>query len=233
MGKLNMAIAVKSKAQPSAAAPIGGLRQERARQRRLHLSAVVMSLIQERGFGAVSVNEVAERAEMSIGGLYRYINTKSDLLELVCDNINLDLIGEMRAATEPARSVSEKLAAAIRTYWYRHWDAAASIIVAYREFPLLSDSAKKRYTEQERTIAEYFGDLIRAGIAIGEFRAADERLLAHEIILLAHMRALKGWAFASRSREDVLNEHLELIFSRLAPQAGGPKNTQAEDVHHD
>ena len=225
-----MATAVKSKARPASPAPAGGLRQERARLRRLHLSEVVMSLIQERGFGNVSVNEVAERASMSIGGLYRYITTKSDLLELVCDKINLNLIEEMKAAADTTRGVSEKLAAAIRTYWHRHWDAAPAILVAYREYPLLSDASKKRYTEQERAIAEYLGDLIRAGAAIDEFRPVDERLLAHEIILLSHMRALKGWAFAGRTREDVLREHIELIFSRLAPRASEPKNTQAEDL---
>ena len=57
----------------------------------------------------------------------------------------------------------------------------------------------------------------RAGVAIAAFRKVDDRLLAHEIILLAHMRALKGWVFEGRNRESVLAEHLDLIFSRLRP----------------
>jgi AcrR family transcriptional regulator len=195
--------------------PRTGIRQERARQRRHHLSQVVMQLIEERGFDAVSVNEVAKRAAMSVGGLYRHIDTKSDLLEMVCDEINDNLIEDMAEATEAARGVKEKLEAAIRTYWERHWDAAASILVAYREYQSLGEEAKKRYTAEERKIAEFFGDLIRAGVAVGEFRKVDDRLLAHEIILLAHMRALKGWVFEGRTRALVLTEHLDLIFSRL------------------
>jgi AcrR family transcriptional regulator len=197
--------------------PRTGIRQERARQRRHHLSQVVMQLIQERGFDAVSVNEVAARAEMSIGGLYRHIDTKNDLLEMVCDEINDNLIEDMVAAAEIAHGVKNKLQAAIRTYWERHWDAAPSILVAYREYQSLGDAAKKRYTAEERKIAEFFGDLIRAGVAVGEFRKVDDRLLAHEIILLAHMRALKGWIFEGRTRAFVLAEHLDLIFSRLRP----------------
>jgi AcrR family transcriptional regulator len=197
--------------------PRTGVRQERARLRRHHLSQVVMQLIEERGFGAVSVNEVAQRADMSIGGLYRHIDTKSDLLEMVCDEINDNLIEDMIAATDTARGVEDKLKAAICTYWQRHWDAAASILVAYREYQSLGEAAKKRYTAEERKIAEFFGDLIRAGVAIDVFRKVDDRLLAHEIILLAHMRALKGWVFEGRLRETVLAEHLDLIFSRLRP----------------
>lgn len=197
--------------------PATGIRQERARQRRHHLAQVVMQLIKERGFDAVSVNEVAQRAEMSVGGLYRHIATKNDLLEMVCDEINDNLIEDMIAATEAARGVEDKLRAAICTYWERHWDAAASILVAYREYQSLGDDAKKRYTAEERKIAEFFGDLIRAGVAIDVFRKVDDRLLAHEIILLAHMRALKGWVFEGRVREAVLADHLDLIYSRLRP----------------
>jgi TetR/AcrR family transcriptional regulator, cholesterol catabolism regulator len=195
--------------------PRTGIRQERARQRRHHLSQVVMQLIEERGFDAVSVNEVAKRAAMSVGGLYRHIDTKSDLLEMVCDEINDTLIEDMVESAEAARGVKDKLEAAIRTYWERHWDAAPSILVAYREYQSLGDTAKQRYTAEERKIAEFFGDLIRAGVAVGEFRKVDDRLLAHEIILLAHMRALKGWVFEGRTRAFVLAEHLDLIFSRL------------------
>jgi AcrR family transcriptional regulator len=179
-----------------------------------------MQLIEERGFDAVSVNEVAQRADMSIGGLYRHIDTKNDLLEMVCDEINDNLLEDMIAATEAARGVEDKLKAAICTYWERHWDAAASILVAYREYQSLGEAAKKRYTAEERKIAEFFGDLVRAGVAIDVFRKVDDRLLAHEIILLAHMRALKGWVFEGRMREAVLAEHLDLIFSRLRPIPG-------------
>jgi AcrR family transcriptional regulator len=189
--------------------------QERTRKRRRVLTEVVMQLIKERGFSAVSVNEVAERASLSIGGLYRHIDTKSDLLEMVCDEINLDLLEEMKVAAAGARGASAKLAAVIRVYWLRHWDSSSAILVTYREYPSFSAEAKKRYREEERRLAEFFADLIRAGMVSDEFREVDDRLLAYEIILLSHMRALKGYTFEGRDRDDVLTEVLELVFSRL------------------
>lgn len=199
------------------AGKVGGVRQERARNRRRHLTEVVMQLVNERGFAAVSVNEVAERASLSVGGLYRHIQSKNDLLVMVCDEINLDLLDEMKDAVAVEKGVAAKLEAALRTYWLRHWDSSAAILVAYREYPSLSAEAKLRYREEERRLAEFIADLIRAGVILEEFRAVDDRLLANEIILLSHMRALKGYAFKKYERDDVLAELIELVFSRLRP----------------
>src|SRR3978361_1023479 len=124
-----------------------GYRQERTRKRRQHLTEVVMQLVKEKGFGAISVNEVAERASISVGGLYRHIDTKNDLLEMVCAEINLDLLSDMKTAAAEAQGVTAKLAAAIRTYWYRHWDSSAAILIAYREYQSFSDVVKKRFRE--------------------------------------------------------------------------------------
>lgn len=193
-------------------------RRDRVRQRRRHLSEVVMQLIQERGFSAVSVNEVAARASMSVGGLYRHIKTKNELLEMICDEINLDLLEEMKRAAAAQKGIAPKLEAAIRAYWERHWTFAAGILVAYREYQSFSKDAQIRYTTQEQQLAGFFGDLIRAGVANDDFRPVDEQLLSHEIILLSHMRALKGWVFGTRDKSAVLAEHLELIFARLSPR---------------
>ncbi len=193
----------------------GGVRQERARKRRQMLTEVVMELVKERGFDAISVNEVAERAKLSVGGLYRHIGTKNDLLEIICDEINLDLLDDMKAAAAKERGASAKLEAAIRTYWYRHWDSSDAVLVAYREYQSLSKEAKARYRAEEQHLAEFLSDLIRAGMILEEFREVDDRLLASEIVFLSHMRALKGYVFKGREREDALAELLELVFSRL------------------
>ncbi|CAA0106812.1 TetR/AcrR family transcriptional regulator [Zhongshania aliphaticivorans] len=190
-------------------------RQARSIKRRQHLSNVVVQLVQEKGFDAVSVNEVAKRASMSVGGLYRHIETKSDLLEMVCDEINLDLLEEIQEVSAKHSGIEGKLDAAIRVYWERHWDVAPAIIIAYREYQSLSEEAKERYKNQEKKIASFFGDIIRAGVLIDTFRPVDEKLLAYEIVLLAHMRALKGHVMKDMDKATVLEEHLKLIFFRL------------------
>ncbi len=174
-----------------------------------------MQLVRERGFDTLSVNELAERASMSIGGLYRYIKTKNDLLEIVCDEINIDLCDRMAEAAASAKGITAKLNVAYRIYWDMCWDSAEPILVAYREWQSLSESARERYINQEKELAEFLSDLIRAGVAGDEFRPVDERLLASEMIMLAQMRAVKGWIFKGWSKEAVFDEHWELILGRL------------------
>lgn len=212
-----MSIQLKAVTDESSNGKLRGVRQERSRRRRQHLTEVVTQLVKERGFADISVNEVAERASISVGGLYRHIDTKSDLLEMICDEINLDLLNHMKEAAASASGASAKLEAAIRTYWQRHWQSSAAILIAYREYPSFAEEAKKRYRDEEHRIAEFFGDLIRAGMIMEEFREVDDRMLAHEIILLSHMRALKGYALKEHDPERVLAELLELIFARLRP----------------
>lgn len=190
-------------------------RQIKSAKRRKHLSNVVTQLATEKGFDAISVNEVAERAEMSVGGLYRYISTKQDLLELVCDSIHLESLEEIQEAASQVKGIANKLQAAYLCYWNRHWDAHAPIAIAYREYTGLPEATKKRYLEHQNKIANFFADIIRAGIMAEEFDALDDLMLAHEMIFLAHMRALKGWAISNRTREQVQEEHLKLIFCRL------------------
>jgi AcrR family transcriptional regulator len=210
------AVAPKIDRQAGAAARPPSARQlERVKLRRRELAELTMQLMREKGFDALSVNELAERASMSIGGLYRYIKTKTDLLEMIYDQINLGLDQAMVQAAASARGIQDKLQAAFKVYWETCWDSAEPILMAYREWQSLPPAARRRYMDKEAQIGEFFGELIRAGVIVDEFRAVDERLLASEMILLAQMRALKGWGFGGRDRSAVFAEHWELIRGRL------------------
>jgi TetR/AcrR family transcriptional regulator, cholesterol catabolism regulator len=198
------------------------VQEDRVNERRRHLGEITLSLVRERGFDALSVNELAARASMSVGGLYRYIKTKSDLLVIVCDEINRGLLDRMTDAASAARGITAKLCAAYSIYWETCWDNAFPILLAYREWQSLPADAKKRYLVQEKQIAGRLGDLIRAGVASEEFRAVDELLLSHDMIMFAQMRAVKGWVFEGYNRDAVYAAHLDIVLSRLR---GPPSST--------
>jgi TetR/AcrR family transcriptional regulator, cholesterol catabolism regulator len=188
---------------------------ERVSKRRRQLAEVTLRLVRERGFDALSVNELAEHASISVGGLYRYIKTKSDLLVLVCDEINRGLNDRMAEAAGAVRGITAKLCAIYSVYWETCWDNALALLLAYREWQSLPDDAKKRYLTQEKQIAGQFRDLIRAGIASEEFATVNDVLLAHDMIMLAQMKAVKGWVFEDFDRAAVYADHLGIILARL------------------
>jgi hypothetical protein len=132
----------------------------------------------------------------------------------------MDLVGRMQDAVAKAKGATAKVKLAFQVYWDMCWDSSAPIRVAYREWQSLSDDATKRYIEHENRTLEFFADLIRAGVASGEFPAVSERLIASEMIMLAQMRAVKGWMTREFSKEDIFADHWALIGGRLRKTRG-------------
>ncbi|RAI37200.1 hypothetical protein CH340_00660 [Rhodoplanes serenus] len=192
-----------------------GRQQRRSRERRRQLAKAAVRLIEERGFEALSVNDVAEEAGISIGGLYRYIRTKSDLLVIACEDIFGGLREQMLAAVAAEQGLINKLTAAMRVYWLACQDKADLVRLTYREYRSLPPEAKAVYKRQEFEIAEVFRDIIRAGVITDEFRAVDDRVVAYEIVFLSHMHAFKSWVFQDIAPERLLAEHIALFVARL------------------
>ncbi|HJQ48166.1 MAG TPA: TetR/AcrR family transcriptional regulator [Amycolatopsis sp.] len=197
-----------------------GTRAERSAERRNQITAVATQQIMERGFENLSVNDLAAAVGISVGGMYRYIATKTDLLVMVCQDIYgglRDELGDLAAGPEP---VEEKLPRAIDVY-LRSCDAkGAQIAMMYREYRSLPPEAQQEYKQRELAIANIFVDLIRSGIRHRKFRPVDASVLATDIIFLGHMPSLKGWALRGTVGSDELRrEQTALVMSRLLPES--------------
>lgn len=185
-------------------------------QRRQRLLAVATELIRERGYEAFSVNELAERAGMSVGGLYRYITTKSDVLVMVCEGIYGSLRTELVEVAAAYEILDEKLAAVIETYLRACATTREHILLMYREYRHLPPDAQQRYMAREQAIADVFGDLVLAGVRCGAFRPVDPPVVSHAILVLGHLPALKGWMLGERDGDaEYIRQQADLIMNSL------------------
>lgn len=172
--------------------------------------------IMERGFDRVSVNELAEDLEMSVGGLYRYIQTKSDLLVMACETIYGGLRETLaEVATSAETELPDKLRAMLDIYLGECVRNREQILLMYREYRHLPDEAHRRYQEREVGIVGLFADVITAGVKRGQFREVDAQVLAQDIVFLGHLPALKGWALRDRTPEALAEEQVALVLGRL------------------
>jgi len=71
---------VDSSAQAAASAPRPGLRARKKAATMRHVQSTALSLFQEHGFDAVSIEQVAEAALVSPSTVYRYFGTKEGLV---------------------------------------------------------------------------------------------------------------------------------------------------------
>lgn len=197
-----------------------GSRAARSAERRGRIAMVATQQIMERGFENISVNDLAAAVGISVGGMYRYINTKTDLLVMVCQDIYgglRDELGDLAAGPEP---IEEKLARVIEIYLRSCQDKREQIAMMYREYRSLPRDARQEYKQRELAIANIFSDLIRSGIRRGTFHPVDAAVLAIDIIFLGHMPALKSWALHETVVSDGLRrEQIALVMSRLMPAA--------------
>jgi len=201
----------------SAAEPPRRRTQQRSLARRERLAAVAGELIVERGFDSLSVNELAQRCGISVGGMYRHIRTKADVLVMACESIYGGVLEDLAAAAERHADPEQRLAAAVEAY-LAACAANPRILMTYREYGRLPAAARRRYMDREVAIAELLGGLVAAGVAAGRFRPVDPFVVAYDIVLLGHLPALKGWALRGRVGEAELpRRQLELLLSSLRP----------------
>jgi AcrR family transcriptional regulator len=198
-----------------------GIRRAGTEQRRQELVAMASRLIFERGFDNLSVNDLAEGMGMSVGGMYRYIKTKTDLLVMACEGIYGDLRDRVVEVARGPQDVAGMLRDAIAVYFDACNNNRDLILLTYREYQHLPPDAQRRYQDREEAIADVFADLIRSGMGRGVFNQVNAEIVARDIIMLGHMPALKGWSLRGHTDPDgVAAAHLDLILGRLvaAPQ---------------
>jgi AcrR family transcriptional regulator len=210
-------------------APPGTAVTSRGRERRQHLLRVSARLIRERGFEALSVSDLAEEAGISVGGLYRHIKTKADLLVLACDEIQAGMREHVLEAAARGSTPSERLSAAIEAYWLYCYERSDIILMTYRDYRSLPQDAQARYKQYELELTQFFRDLIRSGVLVGEFENRDDKALATQIIFLSHISAFKRWALRGSDPATLARETAELFLTRLRSD-GSPHATASKET---
>ena len=170
----------------------------RATERRRAIALAATRGIVELGYERFSVNALADELGISVGGLYRYIKTKSDLLVMACEDIYGGLLERIVDAVAGQQSTAQKLSAALGLYLQSCADNRRQILLMYREYRHLPVDAGDRYRERELAIADCFAELLESAIGQGLIPELDAALLAQDIILMGHLPALKGWALRDR-----------------------------------
>jgi TetR/AcrR family transcriptional regulator, cholesterol catabolism regulator len=119
-----------------------------------HLLSVAARVFAERGFHRTSMRDLARASTMSLAGMYYYVKSKDDLLFHIQRDCFEQVLAGAAAATAPAATPEERLAAFIRhhvTFFARHM---AEMKVLSHEAESLSGGSldqvralKRRYLE--------------------------------------------------------------------------------------
>lgn len=156
---------------------------ERARTRALKREAVLRvaaQMFNEKGFHATSLDEVAERLNITKPTLYYYVKNKDEIL-FECVNIGLQMLQDaIEKVAASGGSAMDKLVAGMHQYVRIVTMDFGMCVIRVGEDPLPLESQRK-LRRFKAALDKEFRELIRQGIAEGSFAPCDPKIAAFTI----------------------------------------------------
>lgn len=183
--------------------------------RRRQIIDAAVHLFIDKGFHKTTTRQIARAAGLSIGSLYEYIESKEDVLYLVCDAIHAEIEQGVSEALNRARKGHNSLADVIREYFLVCDRMNNHILLIYQETQSLPPQWRKKVLENEVRITGIFVEVLAKLIATGKLPALEEKfieLVAHNITVLGHMWTFRRWYLARHYRiEDYIEMQSKFI----------------------
>jgi AcrR family transcriptional regulator len=203
----------RSQPQPQPA-PEAGRRERKRNQTLDHLAATAFGLFEARGFDAVTMEQIAEAADVAKGTLYNHFPVKEALLAHQFHGELASAMGAMKgrggSLGEPAGFVSglsRWLEASAQ--WYQGRRAYLPHYLRFR-FRQVDAAARARDDDGERSGMErLFEALIAAGQGSGELR--DDLSPAHLASLLQHLHLAALMRWLASADGDLENEFAAIV----------------------
>ncbi len=205
------------------------------RRRRQIVDAAVPLFI-EKGFHKTTTRQIAAAAGLSIGSLYEYVESKTDVLYLVCEAINGEIETAVAEAAAAAGDGKHALCQAVREYFRGCHRMRDAILLIYRVTQTLPPDRRKIVLENEIRLTGIFMRLLSAAGKNGGGAVPRDakplEIAAHDIVVLGHMWSLRRW-FLGRyySIDEYADIQLRFLFgpSDKNPAAGNRFGINAKE----
>jgi AcrR family transcriptional regulator len=179
---------------------------------------VAERLFSAQGYHATTMREIARELQIEGGSLYAHISGKHDLLYEIVLRGSEQFLSAARATLAEGGPAREQLLRFMRRHLAIVAESAPRAVVHFHEWRHL-DAAHQAAIRARRD--EYEGilrQIIRAGVARGEFAAADERLIG------LHVLSLLNWTYqwyspgGTWSADILAGQFFDLLMRGLQPR---------------
>jgi AcrR family transcriptional regulator len=173
-------------------------------------------LFARRGLNSVALQEIADELQVSKTALYHYFGGKDDLVRAVFADWTLRRLQEIKAAASLDAPPTARLKNLI-TFHIRGLVADIDLYkLAFREEENLPSDVKAEFRRLKREVDLVLRDLIRTGIAAGDFAAMDTRLTTFAIYGMCNW--MVNWYHPEEklSAEEVADSIYQLVLCGVA-----------------
>ncbi len=173
-------------------------------------------LYAKKGFKATSIQEISELAGVSLPVTYHYIKSKSEIMSMIMEDLLMSFKASLEENLKGYEDPEEKLAVATILYYKIVDSNKEKALLIYQKSISLDKASKSKIMSLEVDVSQIFVKILEEGIQKGVFRPVDVDLMAYNIIMLAHMWALKQWHFKKRlTIDEYINHQLKTILISL------------------
>jgi AcrR family transcriptional regulator len=194
-------------------------RVERKRGRRIQtILTTTAELLGERGYDAVSLEDVAEQLDVTKGSLYYYFASKDELVTAAIETLGNDWTARLERlpAAQPGRPPAERLRALLGEHIaiaVREYPAALRLFLVPRAWPA---EQRARIKELRRRHDRLFRQVIEDGVAAGEFTVTG----IDPVLQCMHASMSQAPIWCADLRGPELDEAMELLTETLMMLVG-------------
>ena len=178
---------------------MAGGRQRRAVQRMpaekrvSDIMSAARAVLAERGAQESFISEVAERAGVVEGSLYRFFSSKRDLIEKVAEHWYEEMLTDYSSHLDGVRGTRNRLRFVIHHHLSIIKKEPALARMVFQEFRPAKDYRSTRLFALNQTYTQRIVEIVKAAIRAGEFRADFSPALVRDMIFggIEH----RVWAF--------------------------------------
>ena len=180
-----------------------------------------IELYGKQGYHGTTIREVAERAKVSVGLIYQYVQDKEDVLYLALNEVLDSYQREIPLALEGLDDPMERFCAAVRAYGHVIDARIDATVLVYRETKWLRRARRDVIKQKEAMTNKLISDCVEDCVREGLFDAVDVELLTYQIVMFCHAWALKAWHFRGRmSIDEYVDRGLRLMLDPLITREG-------------
>ena len=173
-------------------------------------------LYARKGFAETSLQEISEKAGVTRSVTRRYVKTKSEIMRMIMEDILTRFQENLVKMIKDIDDPEERLTAALHIYLTVVDQQREKALLIYQKSSSLDRASKTRVMQLEVDVSNIFAKIISEGIEQGVFKKVDVDLMAFNIMIMAHMWALKRWHFKKRLNLDTYFKlQLEIIMDTL------------------
>lgn len=169
-------------------------------RRREQIVEAAVELFISKGFHKTTTREISQSSGFSIGTLYEYIESKEDVLYLVCDDIHQKIESRLKEVIVEEATTVEMLRSAISGFMRVIDEMQDRVLLIYQEIKSLPKEQMIYVLQKEQTIAGYFEKILRRGMEDGTLNIDEQSifLMAHNIVVLGEMWTFRRWALQKK-----------------------------------